>query len=48
MVSASREMVSRIMRDLGVGGYLESRSDEIRRPLPGTAKISTSIYTSVG
>ncbi len=44
MLSASREMVSRIMRDLEVGGYLESRSDEIRRPLPGKPPSSQLIH----
>ena len=44
MASASREMVSRIMRDLEVGGYSESRSDEIRRPLPGKPPSSRLIH----
>ena len=44
VLSASREMVSRIMRDLEVGGYLESRSDEIRRPLPGKPPSSQLIH----
>ncbi len=35
MVSASREMVSWPMRDIEVGGYLESRGDEVRRRSPG-------------
>ena len=35
MVSASREMVSSIMRDFEVGGYLEWRGYEVRRRLPG-------------
>ena len=44
VASASREMVSRIMRDLEVGGYLESRSDEVRRRLPGKPPRSRLIH----
>jgi hypothetical protein len=35
MVGASREMGSSIMGDLGVGGYLEWRRDQVRPLLPG-------------
>lgn len=35
VASASREIRSWPMRDLEVGGYFESRGDEVRRRLPG-------------
>lgn len=36
MIGSSREMVSRVMRELSLGGYVETRRDAIylRRPLP--------------
>ena len=44
VASASREMESRPMRDLEVGGYFESRGDEVRRRLPGKPPRSPLIH----
>lgn len=43
MVSAAREMVSRTMRDLEVGGYLELHRGEVSRLRPGTLARSPLI-----